>query len=202
MVLFLSKLISSALQIVLFAIIPFLWWLVTARKKVKFTKWIGLKSVSGNKSKCAVATVMLALAFIFSGILTLYLIKDVKTAISEFSGLGVYAIPAVIVYAALNTALPEELLFRGFFLKRLKDKFGFIFANCFQSMLFGLLHGVLLFASAGPDKAVIIIILTGFNAWFMGYINEKYAEGSILPSIIIHAVSNLFSGICAAFSLI
>ena len=202
MVLFLSKILSSVIQIFLFSIIPFLWWFFTAKKKEKFTKWIGLKAISGNKNKCAVATVMLALVFIFSGILTLYLIKDVETAVSEFSGLGANAIPAIVIYAAFNTALPEELLFRGFLLKRLCKRFGFIFANCFQSILFGLLHGALLFAAAGPDKAVIIVLLTGFIAWFMGCINEKYADGSILPGIIIHAVSNVFSGICTAFSLI
>ena len=47
------------------------------------------------------------------------MIKGIETATSEFTGLGIMAIPAIVVYAAFNTAFPEELLFRGFLLKRL-----------------------------------------------------------------------------------
>ena len=63
-------------------------------------------------------------------------------------------------------------------------------------------HGVMFFTLAGAVKAVLIIAFTGAIAWFMGYVNEKCANGSIIPSWIIHTVSNLFSGICAAFLII
>ena len=43
--LFINKVISSILQIILFAIIPFIWWCITARKQQSFTKWIGLKKI-------------------------------------------------------------------------------------------------------------------------------------------------------------
>ncbi len=49
MKLFFSKVISSILQILLFSLIPFIWWLVTARKQQKFTEWIGLKKICGGK---------------------------------------------------------------------------------------------------------------------------------------------------------
>lgn len=54
----------------------------------------------------------------------------------------------------------------------------------------------------GILKAVLIILFTGVIGWIMGYINEKKADGSILPGWMIHALSNIFSGICAAFQLI
>ena len=41
MILFANKVLSSIIQIILFTIIPFIWWLITARKKQKFTEWIG-----------------------------------------------------------------------------------------------------------------------------------------------------------------
>lgn len=109
-----------------------------------------------------------------------------ETATSEFTGLGAAALPAIVVYAAFNTAFPEELLFRGFLLKRLSNKFGFHVANFIQAFLFGLLHGVMFFTLAGVVKAVLIIAFTGAIAWFMGYVNEKCANGSIIPSWIIH----------------
>lgn len=198
--LFVSKVMSSVLQIILFMIVPFIWWLVTARKKQKFMEWIGLKKIEGG-TKTLMATLLVAVAFLFAGVLTLYAIGNVKTATSEFAGLGGVAIPAIIIYAAFNTAFPEELLIRGFLLKRLENKLGFNIANAIQALLFGLLHGAMYFSLVGVIKAILIIAFTGVIAWFMGYINEKYSNGSIIPSWIIHTISNLFSGICSAFML-
>lgn len=199
--LFINKVISSILQIILFAIIPFVWWCITARKQQSFPKWIGLKKIEGGK-KTVIAIILVSVAFLASGVLTLYVVRGMETATSEFTGLGAAALPAIAVYAAFNTAFPEELLFRGFLLKRLSNKFGFHVANFIQAFLFGLLHGVMFFSLAGAVKAVLIIAFTGAIAWFMGYVNEKCANGSIIPSWIIHTVSNLFSGICAAFLII
>lgn len=75
-------------------------------------------------------------------------------------------------------------------------------ANTIQALLFGLLHGVMFFLLVGTVKTILIIIATGVIAWFMGYINEKYSNGSIIPSWIIHTISNLLSGVCAAFLII
>lgn len=199
--LFISKVGSSIVQIILFAIIPFIWWLVTARKQQKFAEWMGLKKIKGGKKTLA-AIITVSVAFLLLGVLTLYVIKGVETATSEFTGLGIMAIPAIVVYAAFNTAFPEELFFRGFLLKRLANKFGFNIANIIQALLFGVLHGAMFFLLVGVVKAILIIIFTGVIAWFMGYINEKYSNGSIIPSWIIHTISNLFSGICAAFLII
>lgn len=201
MSLFINKIVSSIVQIILFVTIPFIWWLITARKKQKFTEWIGLKKIEGG-AKTLTATIFVAVAFLFAGMLTLHAIGDAETATSEFAGLGVAAIPAIIVYAAFNTAFPEELLFRGFLLKRLENKLKFNMANLIQALLFGLLHGIMFFSLVGIIKTILIIAFTGVTAYFMGYINEKYSNGSIIPSWIIHTISNLFSGICSAFLLV
>jgi len=199
--LFISKIVSSILQIILFAIIPFIWWLVTARKKQSFPQWIGLKKMKWNKN-VFIAVASITVAFMFLGMLTLYMLKDVEIATSEFAGLGLPAIPAIVIYATFNTALPEEILFRGFLLKRIQNKFGFGVANVVQAFIFGFVHGVMFWGVVGVVKALVVIIFTGVIAWLMGYINEKKCEGSIIPSWIIHTISNIFAGICAAFSLI
>lgn len=199
--LFINKTISSIMQIILFAITPFIWWFITARKQQKFPQWIGIKKITGGQ-KTLFAIGMVSVAFLLIGTFTLYTIRDVETATSDFTGLGASAIPAIIIYAAFNTAFPEELLFRGFLLKRLANKFGFHISNLIQALLFGLLHGVMFISLAWSIKTILIIVLTGTIAWFMGFINEKYSDGSILPSWIIHTVSNLFSGICSAFLII
>ena len=194
--LFINKVVSSILQIILFGIIPFVWWLITAKKHQKFTEWIGLKKIEGGK-KTLLSIIMVSIDFLFPGAITLYAIRDIETAASDFTGLGVAAIPAIVIYATFNTAFPEELLFR-----RLTNKFGFNIANFTQALLFGLLHGLMFYALVGVVKTILIITLTGAIAWLMGCINEKNSNGSIIPSWIIHTVSNLFSGICAAFSII
>lgn len=152
--------------------------------------------------KVVIAIFMVTVAFMFLGMLTLYMLKDVEIATSEFAGLGLQAIPAIVIYATFNTALPEEILFRGFLLKRIQNKFGFGVANVVQALIFGFVHGVMFWGVVGVVKALIVIIFTGVVAWLMGYINEKKCEGSIIPSWIIHTISNIFAGICAAFSLI
>lgn len=201
--LFTQKLLDSMVQILLFALIPFTWWCITAREKSGFFQWIGLKRVSAaEKSKTALWVAGTAAVFLAVSVFILYTVRDLETAASEFSGLGAKALPAVLVYAVLNTALPEELLFRGFLLKRLSRRFGFPAGNAVQSLLFGLLHGAMFAAPAGIPQAILITGFTGAVAWCMGYVNEQKADGSILPSWCIHAVANIFSGVCSAFLLL
>jgi len=203
MILFLSEILSSMVQIILFSLLPAIWWCVTARKRQTFRQWTGLKWVEAEKLP---ATVWWAagttVAFMVLGGLILYMVRDTPSAVSQFAGLGVPAVPSVFVYALFHTALPEELLFRGFLLKRLAGKWGFPAANTAQAVLFGLLHGVLFFPLTGPVKAAFIILFTSAIAFAMGYINERKAGGSILPSWVIHALSNFLSGIWAAFFMI
>lgn len=139
--------------------------------------------------------------FLAVSVFILYTMRNIETATSKFSGLGIKALSAVLVYAVLNTSLPEEILLRGFLLKRLSDKFGFPAGNTVQSILFGLMHGVMFFAFTNILQAVLIIVFTGGVAWCIGYVNEQKAGGSILSGWCIHAVANIFSGLCSAFLL-
>ncbi|PNT90585.1 CPBP family intramembrane glutamic endopeptidase [Clostridium thermosuccinogenes] len=199
--LFINKLMSSVIEIILFASIPFIWWLIGARKKAGFFDWIGLKKMEKHKGTIPLIIVITAV-FCAVSIVILYMIRDVETASSGFDGLGVKAIPAILVYAILNTALPEEMMFRGFLLKRIASRAGFSAGNTIQAVVFGLMHGIMFASHIGMAKAIIIVIFTGLIGWVMGYINEKRSGGSILSSWIIHALSNIFSGLVSAFSLL
>ncbi len=198
-----SKIISSIIEIILISFIPFIWWLISAKKKESFFNWIGLKRIKNkNKKSVLINTIVILLVFMVVSILTLYMVKDIETATSEFKGLGISALLPALIYAIFNTSLPEELFFRGFLLKRLSNKFGFTIANVIQSIIFGLLHGIMFFSLIGIVKSITIILFTGIVAYAMGYINEKKANGSIFPSWIIHAISNIFASIIAMFSII
>lgn len=198
-----NKIISSIIEIILISFFPFIWWLISAKKKESFFNWIGLKKIDNkNKKSTLINIIVISLVFMTVSILTLYLIKDIETATSEFKGLGISALLPALIYAIFNTSLPEEIFFRGFLLKRLSNKFGFRIANVIQSIIFGLLHGIMFFSLVGVVKAIIIILFTGIVAYAMGYVNEKKANGSILPSWFIHALSNIFASIIAMFSII
>ena len=203
MSMFVSKLISSAIQITLFTLVPFIWWYITARKSNSFLKWIGLKRTDnseGHKPFLWVAGT--SLIFMLASVFILCSLKDVEMAASEFSGLGAKAVPAVLIYAIFNTALPEEILFRGFLLKRIASKSGFAAGNMIQAFFFGLMHGVMFFSLTGLIRAILITCFTGIIGWLMGYVNEKKAEGSILPSWCIHSIANIFTGLSSAFGLL
>lgn len=198
-----KKLTNSIIQIIIFSIIPFLWWLITSRKKMNFFEWIGLKKVNNIKENKLFAWIFSVLVlFLIISVFILYSLKNVNVASSEFTELGIKSLPSILIYAIFNTSLPEEILFRGFLLKRIGNKFGFIVSNGIQSLLFGCIHGIMFFSAIGILKSMLIILFTGIIGWIMGYINEKKANGSILPSWFIHAVANIFSGIFYAFQLI
>lgn len=203
MELFLSNILSSIMQIVLFASIPLIWWILSARKQISFFNWIGLKKVeSFDKSSLFKWTGIIIAAFLFLSISMLFMVSEIEKATSDFTGLGLTALPAALIYAFLKTALSEEILFRGFLLKRLSGKFGFQIGNAVQSILFGLIHGFMFVALVGAFKAILIILFTGAIGWGMGYINEQKAGGSILPGWLIHGIANTFSALIAAFSII
>ena len=134
-----SKIISSIIEIILISSLP------SAKKKENFFSWIGLKKIENTKTTL-INTIIISLVFMTVSILTLYLIKDIETATYEFKGLGISALLPALIYAIFNTSLPEEIFFRGFLLKRLSNKFGFRVANVIQSIIFGLLHGIMFFS--------------------------------------------------------
>lgn len=200
--LFIQTFINSIVEILLFSLIPLIWWLITARKETGFFKWIGLKRPKDTKeNKTFIWILAIIICFCVLSAFMLILVKGTQTATSQFEGLRFSALPAILVYAILNTALPEEILFRGFLLKRFSSKFGFTAGNIIQSMLFGLMHGIMFFSVSGMIKVILIILFTGSIGWFMGFVNEKKADGSIIPSWMIHAAANIFSAICSAFLL-
>ncbi len=193
-----NKIISSLLQIIIFSIIPFLFWYFSARKQESFREWIGLKKIKGGK-KTALAIIIVTTFYLLISLILLNSLKNIENATTEFQGLKFAALPAIFIYAVFNTSFPEEILFRGFFLKRLASKLGFTKANFIQGLLFGLLHGVMFFPLVGSLKTILIILLTSLIALLMGYINEKLSDGSIIPSWIIHAFSNFVAGLYVAF---
>ena len=204
MVSLIQQMTNALIQIVLFMLLPFIWWFVTARRKSSFLDWIGFKPLkdTGNH-KMSLWIFLGLLSFTIFSYLVLYtIVKDLKTATSSFSGLGFQALPAVLIYSLFQTSLPEELLFRGFLLKRFSICLPFGVANAIQAALFGLLHGLMFISEVSWLQTLLIILCTGGIAAYMGFVNEKKSDGSILASWIMHALANVITGSLSAFMLI
>ena len=204
MVSLIQQMTNALIQIVLFMLLPFIWWFVTARRKSSFLDWIGFKPLkdTGNHKMWLWIFIGLLSFTIFSYLVLYTIVKDLKTATSSFSGLGFQALPAVLIYSLFQTSLPEELLFRGFLLKRFSVCLSFGIANTIQAALFGLLHGLMFITEVSWLQTLVIILCTGGIAAYLGFVNEKKSGGSILASWIMHALANVVTGMLSAFLLI
>ncbi|OAB44427.1 CPBP family intramembrane glutamic endopeptidase [Paenibacillus glacialis] len=198
-----NLLISATLQLILFSIIPFIWWLISGRKALGLFKWLGLKKpVVRNKIKYIITFVGTIIVMGIPAFLIVPMFVDnSEFASSQFSGQGVSALIPILIYAFLQTGLSEELLFRGFLTKRLVHKFGFQVGNMVQGLLFGFMHGAMFISTAGLLGAIIIIVITGTGGWLMGWINEKQSGGSMISSWLLHGCSNLLASIIVMFNI-
>ena len=198
----LQRIISAFIQILFIILLPSIWWFVSVRGKVPFKEWIGLKAIKRVKDSYLIAWIIGGfLLFTIFSMFIFPLTRSIETATSAFSNMGLKALPSILIYSILQTSLPEELLFRGFLLKRMANHMPFVFANTIQAIAFGLLHGVLFASVVSLEVTFFIIFFTGAIAAYLGFVNEKKAGGSILPSWLMHATANILSGLVAAFSL-
>ena len=178
-----QQLISALIQILLFALLPFIWWWATARRKSSFFEWLGLKPIKESAGqKLWLWSLLGLIIFLLSSVFMLLITRNLETATAGFSGLGFSALPGILIYSLLQTSLPEELLFRGFLLKRLSSRLPFAAANFLQAACFGLLHGLMFVTVTSWVHTMFIVLLTGSIAACMGFVNEKKAGGSILCS--------------------
>ena len=85
---------------------------------------------------------------------------------------------------AILAGVFEEIIFRGFYLKSIKERSGFIWANIITSILFSLLH----FSNILHHDVLQLVMLFVIGL-FLGYAYEK--TKSIWTPIIIHSTFNI-----------
>lgn len=208
-----SQLLSIVLQIVLFAMVPFLWWAVTARKKkISFFHWIGLHKPE-LKVKWYYLLLFIVVYLIWYNVWSVIMLKvdssgllltSHKIEANAYSGLGASAILISFIQAFLQNGLSEELLFRGFLLKRFSAKFGKIFGWLISSILFGLTHNILAMVAGIPfnfPTQISIFIFVSGGGFLLAILNEKVFNGSIFPSIVFHGCGDFIGAMFRAFSL-
>lgn len=195
--------VDSIIQVAIFFIVPFIWWLITAYKECNFFEWIGLKKPIMKGSLIKILFIILAVSGTYiclMAIIMKQLLGGVNTAAAQFEGHGWNAILYILIYAVIQTSLSEEIMFRGFIGKCFINHFGFTIGNTVQAILFGLLHGLPFGLVTGNVVVTMLLtLLPGSIGWIEGWLNEKYASGSIIPSWIMHALMNILSALISAF---
>lgn len=191
------------MQVAIFSLVPFLWWCVTARKRESFFGWIGITKVTNNYKVIAVVVILFcAISVVMQMFVVPFLLPKGATIQQSYTGQGSKAIISILIFGMIQTGLSEEILFRGFLLKRLSKQFGYHVGNIVQASMFGIIHGALFFMVTTPLKALIIVVLTGFPGWLFGYLNERKCNGSIVPSYLCHGIGNCFISFLSAFCIL
>ena len=94
MSLVINKIFNSLFQIILFSIVPFLFWYFSARKQGRFREWIGLKKIKGGKNT-ALTIILVTIFYLSISLVFLNNLKNIENATSEFQGLRFAALPAI-----------------------------------------------------------------------------------------------------------
>jgi membrane protease YdiL (CAAX protease family) len=204
-----NEIISTILQIAVFTLIPFIFFLFRKDKSVTFYRYIGLYKPT---TKSVLYVIVVSLIFVIAGIGLTFIDNSIKEALFSphtvtgklrLMGLTPISVTILLIIALFKTSFAEEILFRGFIAKRLISKFRFNVGNAAQSAVFGLLHLLLFSLLIKTTFAALafILILSSFAGWIIGFIKEKYANGSIIPGWIAHGLGNTISYFIIAFIL-
>lgn len=164
-----SMVIGGVVQVILFSIIPLIWWYLKARNTISFLEWIELKSVEKNQVRAVIKfSVLSMVAFLLLSILILNLLKDLETTARTFDHFSFENLVDATFHAFINTGLSEEILFRGFLLKRIMNRFSFGIAILIQSCIFGVLHVLFFIQYLTVPQMLLVFVFIASIAYFMG----------------------------------
>jgi len=195
-----DEIIGALFQVLAFALIPFLVYLVRKKTFRGFFGYVGLKASNRKANGLAVAACMLfaapplVLASVSNDFRDVLFSPDSVTGQFRQMPFGAETMVILVVKAVFKTSLSEELFFRGFVAKRLIHAFGFVNGNLVQASLFGLIHtGLFALTTQDPVFLTTIFLVPATGAYVSAYLNEKVADGSIVPGWISHALANVIA---------
>lgn len=195
-----SEVINAVLQVLVFSLIPFIIYLLKYKKANGFLEYIGIKK-SPAKANILALLVMLLIAMpmlLLANFNTEFreILTGETTMIGKFKtmGFGLSSFTLLIIDAGIKTSLSEEIFFRGFLAKRLIAVSSFQVGNVIQALIFGLVHA-LLFSMITSNAWIlgVMFLFPSIGAYFKTIINEKYANGSIIPGWITHGSGNMIA---------
>lgn len=211
MQLIMSSITTTIANLVVFSLLPIIWWFFRHRKEEGFFRWIGFFKPQ-LKSRWWVLLIFAILYYFFynfdftqfvSPETLEYIENSASVSSNVFAGVGVAAILPAFIENFIANGVAEEILYRGFLCKRLCTKAGLVKGIFLQAVLFGLMHNIL-YILAGLDVGlwyhILTFVFTGMGALLLGWLNEKIFNGSIIPSILLHGAGNFIASMLVAFT--
>lgn len=179
--------IKSAIKIILFLSLPFIFFYLFKDNSIK-------KLFSTSKKSLKIAfTFGISLYFIILiGYLILQNIIDFSQITDQLSSnIGVNASNFIFVaiYISFVNSLLEEFFFRGFSFVILKQSSSRIFAYLFSSLAFSLYHIAMMIGWFSIPVFILVVIVLMLVGILFNYLNEKF--NSIYVSWLIHLFANL-----------
>lgn len=210
MQLIVSSISTSIVNLIVFSLIPFVWWFFRHRKETGFFSWIGFYRPR-LKSRWPVLIIFAVIYWFFYNFdytrlinpeTLAYLESSENVSANAFAGLGAAAILPAFIENFIANGVAEEILYRGFLCRRFCGKLGKTGGIVLQAVLFGLMHNAL-FLLAGLDVGLwyhtLMFLFTGVGALLLGWLNEKIYNGSIIPGILLHGAGIFISSMLVAF---
>lgn len=195
-------------QVIVLSLIPLLVYLIRFKKIKGFFSYIGLKR-SNVKANMLALLLMLIVASPVLGFAAID--EDFRQALLHptsvsgrirMMGFGLECVVTILSIALIKTALSEEILFRGFIAKRLIAITSFRTGNALQAILFGAIHIIpFWFLTDNVPFLAVSFIIPTLGAYLKVILNEKIANGSIIPGWITHGSGNLMAYSVIAFVL-
>ena len=211
MQLVMSSITTTIVNLIVFSLLPIIWWFFRHRKEEGFFRWIGFFKPR-LKSKWWVLLIFAILYYFFynfdftqfvSPETLEYIENSASVSANVFAGIGVAAILPAFIENFIANGVAEEILYRGFLCKRLISKIGLVKGIILQAVLFGLMHNIL-YILAGLNVGlwyhILTFIFTGMGALLLGWLNEKIFNGSIIPGILLHGAGNFIASLLVAFA--
>lgn len=187
-----TLLVGVPAQVAVFTLVPLAWWLHGGRPEGSFLRWLGFTRVTdGRETAVLAASVVCGLGFFGGALIS-------GTGPWTSTGTGVAVVLAVLLTAVLQTALAEEIFFRGFVLRWLGEKrTGPVVANVVQAVACGALRLVVhvMFVDREPANLLAALLLGAGAAFLAGWLRQR--TGSLLLGWAAHGAGNLLAGLIA-----
>ncbi len=177
---------KSAIKILLFMILPFIYSFYDKQLKLKTLFIIDLKGL-----KKALIVGVSVFAIILGGYLGLgsfFDLSNITTSLTENIGVSADNFLWVAIYISFANSLLEEFFFRGFAFLTLKRFTSKNFAYIFSSLTFALYHVAMMIGWFDITVFTLSMVALFIGGLIFNYFNDKYEN--IYMSWLIHMFAN------------
>ncbi len=204
-----NTILSSIIQILIFSLVPIIFYLAREKRIQGFFRYLGFFKPSSFGFQMGIMSAPLLVIIGFGAALwpdfreILISPGTVAGDFREYSP-GIILVLSIFFTAVFKTALAEEVFFRGFLARELINRFGFANGNAIQAFIFGMVHVILFqYTQVLPEIPTLltaaIFLGSTLAGYIMGYLQMLAGGGSIIPNWIAHGLTNLTAFLILVF---